>query len=79
MTDVGEDGSIVEYGINGFALKAYGTTEKFEDGGAAKHTQYIHRVRSTSFRKMNDNDDLFSLLGFIKRFNAGNALHLPLR
>lgn len=45
MEDVGSDGSIVEYGINGFALTARGTTEKFVDGGPAKHTQYIHRVR----------------------------------
>lgn len=45
MDDVGSDGSIVEYGINGFALTARGTTEKFVDGGPAKHTQYIHRVR----------------------------------
>lgn len=45
MDDVGSDGSIVEYGINGFALTARGATEKFVDGGPAKHTQYIHRVR----------------------------------
>lgn len=45
MNDVGSDGSIVEYGINGFALTACGTTEKFVDDGPAKHTQYIHRVR----------------------------------
>lgn len=44
MDDVGDDGSIVEYGINGFALSATGTTEKFVDGGPAEHTQYIHRV-----------------------------------
>lgn len=44
MDDVGTDGSVVEYGINGFALSAYGTTEKFVDGGPAQHTQYIHRV-----------------------------------
>lgn len=36
--------SIVEYGINGYIVTAYGTTEKFVDGGAARHTQYIHRV-----------------------------------
>lgn len=46
MNDVGEDGSIVEYGINGFALRATGTTEKFVDGGQAQHSQYIHRVSS---------------------------------
>lgn len=44
MNDVGEDGSIVEYGINGFPLTATGTTEKFTDGGPAQHSQYIHRV-----------------------------------
>lgn len=44
MDDVGEDGSIVEYGINGFALTAFGTSEKFVDGGDEQHTQYIHRV-----------------------------------
>lgn len=44
MNDVGDDGAIVEYGINGFILTAYGTTEKFVDGGAAHHAQYIHRV-----------------------------------
>lgn len=49
MDDVGSNGSIVEYGINGFAVTARGTTEKFEDGGPAKHTQYIHRVRFNLF------------------------------
>lgn len=44
MDDVGKDGSIVEYGINGLTLKAYGTSEKFVDGGPAQHKQYIHRV-----------------------------------
>lgn len=44
MNDVGKNGSVVEYGINGLTLKAYGTSEKFVDGGAAKHSQYIHRV-----------------------------------
>lgn len=47
MDDVGSDGSIVEYGINGFALRASGTTQKFVDGGSEKHTQYIHRVSWT--------------------------------
>lgn len=44
MSDPGTNASIVEYGVNGFILTAYGTTEKFVDGGAARHTQYIHRV-----------------------------------
>lgn len=44
MDDVGKDGSIVEYGINGYTLKAVGSAEKFVDGGAAKRSQYIHRV-----------------------------------
>lgn len=49
MSDVGENGANVEYGIqtrfhDGFALKASGTTQKFIDGGPAKHTQFIHRV-----------------------------------
>lgn len=45
MDDVGENGSIVEYGIDGYTLTATGTTEKFVDGGPAQHTQFIHRVR----------------------------------
>lgn len=49
MNDVGDDGAIVEYGINGFILTAYGTTEKFVDGGAAQHAQYIHRVSMKQF------------------------------
>lgn len=36
--------SIVEYGIDGFALTAQGESEKFVDGGSAKHSQYIHKV-----------------------------------
>lgn len=44
MDDTGEDGSIVEYGNNGYILSATGSTEKFVDGGSLKHTQYIHRV-----------------------------------
>lgn len=43
--DPGE--SIVEYGINGFALSATGTREKFVDGGREKHSQWIHRVTLT--------------------------------
>lgn len=37
--------SIVEYGINGLILTAQGEAEKFIDGGAAQHSQYIHKVR----------------------------------
>lgn len=37
--------SIVEYGINGFTLTAQGESEKFVDGGNAKHSQYIHKVK----------------------------------
>ncbi|XP_001606004.2 acid phosphatase type 7 [Nasonia vitripennis] len=36
--------SIVEYGINGYALTAYGNSTLFVDGGPKKHRQYIHRV-----------------------------------
>ncbi|XP_017771060.1 PREDICTED: acid phosphatase type 7 [Nicrophorus vespilloides] len=36
--------SIVEYGIGGMVLKAYGNSTVFVDGGKNKHTQYIHRV-----------------------------------
>lgn len=36
--------SIVEYGINGFALRAVGSATLFVDGGPKKHAQYIHRV-----------------------------------
>lgn len=36
--------SIVEYGINGFALRAVGSASLFVDGGEGKHAQYIHRV-----------------------------------
>lgn len=44
MDDVGKNGTIVEYGINGLTFTAIGTVEKFTDGGAAKRVQYIHRV-----------------------------------
>lgn len=36
--------SIVEYGIGGFILTAYGNSTLFVDGGSQKHKQYIHRV-----------------------------------
>lgn len=36
--------SKVEYGVNGYALTAHGSSEKFVDGGAGKHSQYIHKV-----------------------------------
>lgn len=36
--------SIVEYGINGFALTATGQSEQFIDGGADQHSQFIHKV-----------------------------------
>lgn len=36
--------SVVEYGINGFALRAVGAATVFVDGGPKRHTQYIHRV-----------------------------------
>lgn len=39
--------SIVEYGINGFALTAQGVSEKFVDGGDAHHSQYIHKVKQS--------------------------------
>lgn len=44
MNDVGKDGSIVEYGIDGYTQNATGSAEKFIDGGTAKRSQYIHRV-----------------------------------
>lgn len=46
LDDPGEE-SIVEYGINGFALNAVGRREKFVDGGKEKHSQWIHRVTLT--------------------------------
>ena len=36
--------SIVEYGINGFALTVSGTRELFIDGGNEGHSQFIHKV-----------------------------------
>lgn len=36
--------SIVEYGINGFALRTVGIATLFVDGGPEKHAQYVHRV-----------------------------------
>ncbi|XP_046431137.1 acid phosphatase type 7 isoform X1 [Neodiprion virginianus] len=36
--------SIVQYGINGYALTAKGNSTPFVDGGRKKHKQYIHRV-----------------------------------
>lgn len=36
--------STVEYGINGYILTARGEAKKFVDGGAAQHSQYIHKV-----------------------------------
>jgi len=36
--------SIVEYGINGFILRAEGNSTLFVDGGNESQTQYIHRV-----------------------------------
>lgn len=56
MDDVGSDGSKVEYGINGFALTAHGTAEKFVDGGPAKHAQYIHRVRFRCLFQQDNNN-----------------------
>lgn len=44
MDDVGNNGTIVEYGINGLTFTAHGTVEKFMDGGAGRRVQYIHRV-----------------------------------
>lgn len=39
--------SIVEYGIKGMILKAYGNATEFIDG-SNKHKQYIHRVSLTN-------------------------------
>lgn len=44
MDDVGANGTIVEYGINGLTFSASGTVDKFIDDGAARRAQYIHRV-----------------------------------
>lgn len=51
--------SIVEYGINGYILRATGTSEKFVDGGPAKHTQYIHRVKLTDLQPENKYGEKF--------------------
>ncbi|CAH1174174.1 unnamed protein product [Phaedon cochleariae] len=40
----GTEKSSVEYGIGGLILREEGTSKLFVDGGAAKHSQYIHRV-----------------------------------
>lgn len=42
FTDTPE--SIVEYGIGGLIETAKGSSNLFVDGGAKKHSQYIHRV-----------------------------------
>lgn len=42
--------SIVEYGIDGFILRATGTATKFIDGGSASHSQYIHKVVLTDLQ-----------------------------
>jgi len=42
LDDAGD--SIVEYGIQGYILRATGASELFVDGGPAKHSQYMHRV-----------------------------------
>lgn len=44
MDDVGKNGTIVEYGINGLTFTAKGMVQKFVDGGAGRRVQYIHRV-----------------------------------
>lgn len=41
------DESIVEYGINGLILKAFGTSTLFVDGGELHRTEYIHKVKIT--------------------------------
>jgi phosphodiesterase/alkaline phosphatase D-like protein len=48
IDDPGE--SIVEYGINGFALSVEGTRELFVDGGSEKHSQWIHKVTLTDLQ-----------------------------
>lgn len=45
MDHVGDQGTLVEYGINGLDKTATGAAEKFIDGGDLKRSQYIHRVR----------------------------------
>lgn len=37
--------SVVEFGIGGLALKAFGKTQKFTDGGSEKRYMFIHRVK----------------------------------
>lgn len=48
MQNTGE--SVVEFGIAGFVQRATGVAELFVDGGAAKHSQYVHRVRLTGLQ-----------------------------
>lgn len=64
MSDAGENGAIVEYGINGFALQAYGSTETFVDGGPAQHTQFIHRVSVSFVALKTENCVNFSYIWF---------------
>lgn len=44
------NGSFVEYGIEELNTIAAGSQTKFVDGGAGKHTQYIHRVTLTNLK-----------------------------
>lgn len=36
--------SVVEYGIESFQLSEKGSSTHFVDGGAGKHSQFVHRV-----------------------------------
>lgn len=53
MNDVGNNGTIVRYGINELRFTAFGTAEKFMDGGTNQRVQYIHRVSSKYIHKNN--------------------------
>lgn len=81
VDDPGE--SIVEYGINGFALTATGTREHFIDGGSEKHSQWIHKVSFRRlFKVMEGHLKLCSnnyLSGNSQRPRAKLKVYLPLR
>lgn len=89
MDDVGKNGANVEYGINGLIQKATGTTQKFVDGGAAKRSQYIHRVSFWGKKTQNTENELTNynlyfffklhdVLGDVEKFSTGISLFLPL-
>lgn len=80
MDHVGDQGTLVEYGINGLDKIATGAAEKFIDGGGLKRSQYIHRVRKKNIRQFTFNwpCNLF-FIGDAVEFIAENAVRLSLR